>query len=146
MPKDSKDYLHYYVGCKFIMKITGSDKFTAEMRFGYEALCATFSGKRDELIEPILLLRPLSDMTEDEAIEVARVSEWPPHFRNPKVERNKYNDLIVTWDGMTEGGETVNATGDMFYCAEQFTYLLSKHFDLFGLIEDNLAIDKTKLK
>jgi hypothetical protein len=33
----------------------------------------------------------------------------------------------------------------MFYCAEQFQYLLSKSFDLFNLIPEGLAIEKTKL-
>jgi hypothetical protein len=31
------------------------------------------------------------------------------------------------------------------YSPETFLWLLSKHFDLFGLIEAGLAIDKTKL-
>jgi hypothetical protein len=30
--------------------------------------------------------------------------------------------------------------------AELFTFLLSKHFDLFGLIDAGLAIDKNKIK
>ena len=34
----------------------------------------------------------------------------------------------------------------VFEAAEQIEYLLSKHFDLFGLIEAGLAIDKTTLK
>lgn len=34
--------------------------------------------------------------------------------------------------------------GSVLCLANDFRYLLSKHFDLFGLIEAGLAIDKTK--
>jgi len=37
-------------------------------------------------------------------------------------------------------------TGEIRYPPETFVFLLSKHFDLFGLIEAGLAIDKTTLK
>jgi hypothetical protein len=34
----------------------------------------------------------------------------------------------------------------MHFAPNHFKFLLSKHFDLFGLIPDGLAIDKTTLK
>jgi hypothetical protein len=37
-------------------------------------------------------------------------------------------------------------TGDFMKVVSIVPYLLSKHFDLFGLIDAGLAIDKTKIK
>lgn len=62
-----------------------------------------------------LLLRPLSDMTEEEIA---------------------YKKSILT--------ETENLALYEEQVAEMFRYMLSKGFDLFGLIEAGLAIDKTK--
>lgn len=62
------------------------------------------------------ILRPLSSMTEEENKE--RFNEWYLKEENTPLERN----------------------------AREIKYLLSKHFDLFGLIDAGLAIDKTKLK
>lgn len=103
-----------------------------------------FSYLKYDWFEVKPILRPLSDMTEEEAVEVAKLSEWEPHFRDVKVERTQYGDLVVRWDGCLEGGEVFNATGAEFYCQEQFHYLLSRGFDLFNLIESGLAIDSTK--
>lgn len=64
----------------------------------------------DEYKKP--LLRPVSDMTEEEAIEI---------FRLP-----------------------VKADEVFFQTGEEFRIMLYKGFDLFGLIESGMAIDKTK--
>ena len=60
-----------------------------------------------------LILRPLSDMTEEE--------------------KNEY--LLIGTDSSTRFEHNARRT----------QYLLSKGFDLFGLIDAGLAIDKTKL-
>ena len=98
----------------------------------------------EDHIKPIL--RSLSDMTPEEARQMAALSEWHEHFREVSVDRSKFGDLIVTWQGANESREMFNATGEMFYCSEQFLWLLRKGFDLFNLIPDGLAIDKTSLK
>lgn len=69
-----------------------------------------------DVIKP--LLRPLSSMTEMEIVEMMGLYGGTASFRkdNPFTHR---------------------------FSPEQFRYLLSKHFDLFGLIEANLAIDST---
>jgi hypothetical protein len=167
--KDIKDYLHLYKDCMVQVKRKNDTEYnvgrvceiTSKSNHGdwivvrfddvikvtsqtWETSTSNahyfFFG--DDYIVPIL--RPLSSMTEEEAIEVARVSEWEGHFRDVKVTKSKFDDLIVSWDGMPESREEFNATGEFFYCAEQFLYLLSKHFDLFNLIEEGLAIDATK--
>jgi hypothetical protein len=74
------------------------------------------------------ILRPLSDITEDElmAIGVKPKREWhEPTLQESKkwIVDNQYLEI---------------------YSAKEVAYLLSKHFDLFGLIDAGLAIDKTK--
>jgi len=70
--------------------------------------------------ECVLVLRPLSDMTIDEWNDCAKFAR-------------------------TGGG--INTAGDLWKInAQETAYLLSKGFDLFGLIPANLAIDKTKLQ
>lgn len=141
-----KDVLHYYLGCEYRCDYVEGGKINY--------ICKDFYGEgkpavRDNensgwiaatLIKPIL--SKLEDMSEEDAIECAKLSEWEPHFTDVKVERTKYGDLLVKWQGNVEGGEQQNITGDMFYCAEQFHYLLSKGYDLFNLIETNQAIDR----
>jgi hypothetical protein len=147
--KNIEDYLHLYLGCQCEHNCWSNIEDDYEIVEGRRISLLDASMLHEELeewcfdIKPIL--RPLSDMTEEEAIECAKLSEWEPHFRDVKVERTAYGDLLVKWDGMVEGGEQQNVTGDMFYCAEQFQYLLSKSFDLFNLIPEGLAIEKTKL-
>lgn len=72
-----------------------------------------------------LVLRPLSDMTEEEWVETCRRQQWATG--SPKF--------------LNEG--TVMMMNIKPDC---FTYLLSHGFDIFGLIEENLAINKTTIK
>lgn len=65
-----------------------------------------------------LILRPLSSMTEEELAEVERL--LPP-------------------DETIDADDTIEM---LRHGAEVTRYLLSKHFDLFNLIPDNLAIDE----
>lgn len=73
-----------------------------------------------ERIKPIL--RQLSDMTEEE------------HKEHESLQTN-YGEVGCGCIGtlIVDNGKSI-------------VYLLSKHFDLFGLIEAGLAIDKTKIK
>lgn len=68
----------------------------------------------------IPILRPLSDMTKEEDKE----------FQATKV---------------FQTATPVHIVGSMHWTAETFRWLLSKHFDLFNLISEGLAIDKTKI-
>jgi len=69
-----------------------------------------------ERIKPIL--RPLSDITEREIYEYGEIEQACP-----------INHSFLIYQCRVE--------------AEQTKYLLSKHFDLFGLIDAGLAIDKS---
>jgi len=80
------------------------------------------------------ILRPLSDMTEEEINECWKLLEWSEMIKNNR--RYKLNEEFHDSDEGRECG--------WFSFLKILPYLLSKHFDLFGLIESGLAIDKTK--
>lgn len=88
------------------------------------------------------ILRPLSDMTEEEARELYRI------FTGEFWEDAFWSDSPVL--PCLENWVDIDAEG---YCSYMriatgkpyaWRYLLSRHFDLFGWIPAGLAIDKTK--
>lgn len=89
-----------------------------------------------------LLLRPLSSLTEEEAKELFR-TEYPAGFELSRVQvapdrvHYRYTLLVGTIESKT-------AIYFDLLKPKQFTYLLSKGFDLFGYIESGKALDKTK--
>lgn len=124
MKKDIKDYLHLYLGCECMTEDGRRGRFSGfdvvEKNYSIVMITVRFSddpldhdwtvlNDNEECDRIKLILRPLSDMTEDEKTEEYKI-------------------------GLDPGIE------------EQFRWLLSKGFDLFGLIEAGLAIDKTTLK
>jgi hypothetical protein len=110
--KEIKDYLHLYLGCE-MLTVDGRIVTLNLTNLGF-ALKGIIGS---ELSKPIL--RPLSDMTEEEKIEL------------------KLNMVQAT---------TLNHAPEIMWTFEQMRILLSKCFDLFGLIEAGLAIDKTAIK
>lgn len=106
MMKEIKNYLHLYLGCE--VSLPNGDKYIlkpSNLPNNFRDLPKPINGK------PIL--RQIDSMTQDERIEVRKLSE-----------------LSFTFSG---GAEVTN-------------YLLSKYFDLFGLIPSGLAVDKTIIK
>lgn len=66
-----------------------------------------------------------------------------------ELETEQWKPILRNLSDMTE--EEKETSGKFNVCsnfelAEWFRYLLSKHFDLFNLIESGLAIDKNNLK
>jgi hypothetical protein len=78
-----------------------------------------------------LMLRPLSDMSEDEENEIE--GEWGNYGFGDHHLCNalKYETYYVK---------------NIFEVPDLFLYLLKRGFDLFGLIDAELAIDKTTLQ
>lgn len=124
MEKKLSDVLHMYLGCEVFIKkpktrkpkiwtLVGVDNtFENPVRCSNgEYLCACSFND----VKP--LLRPLSDMTEEEY------------------------DL---WDNGIDGGLVQGTTDMIEQEAKKTLYLLKREFDLFGWIEAGLAIDKTK--
>lgn len=130
--KDIKDYLHLYLGCECRFSPYSEQSWIAKMTT--EDL-HRFGGRLDWM-KPIL--RPLSDMTEEEwkskmmEFSVDVVSAYNSPFTmfcdKPKhiliLENRLQTNTLRFNDGMI---------------------LLKMGFDLFGLIEAGLAIDLTKL-
>lgn len=123
MKKDIKDYLHFYLGAP-----------AKSLKDGSITTVQPRDLTNDFTLSITLILRSLSDMSEEDALYLARIVSVHEQFKNPKVFRNKYNDLIVDW-----GFDKFNCTGERAWSASQFTFLLKCGYDLFGIIEDSIA-------
>lgn len=125
MSKQLKDYLHLHLGCECKM-IKPSYHAVHELHLSSDRtfiltgkLYDYFSSDTTKAeIKPIL--RPLSDMTDEEKKEIDK----------------QYKAFTKS--------KTFDDTGVVMWSAKHTQILLSKHFDLFGLIDAGLAIDKTK--
>lgn len=141
MSKDIKDYLHLYLGCDIDNNVQGQyvhpygcvkiDELTPEnyatvmgVMNNEERNFKKFGDDKIHYCKPIL--RPLSDMTEEEFLEfkVLADEDFDKMIRIPSV-------AIKT---------------RISHKFEATRFLLSKGFDLFNLIPEGLAIDKTKIK
>ncbi len=138
MKKELKDYLHLYIGCKMEYEYKFTTKEGSELRkarLNYVGINGvvyfvdlTAINKNGEIsstgtfrlnirdVKPIL--RPLSDMTEDEKESIGR-GAWH-HDYYPEISDSEFD-------------------------CEEVRLMLSMYFDLFGLIESGLAIDQTTL-
>ena len=74
---------------------------------------------RQHKVDAKLLLRPLSDITEEELQALG--------YRS----KGDFEGLYLA------------ANGEFIFTTKEFAYLLSRGFDLFGFIESGKAIDKT---
>lgn len=144
MEKNIKDYLHLYLGCECIMTrpsyhavhelgLSGDRTFLLGGKFLTYFIEPTTKAE----VKPIL--RPLSDLTHQEVWVFCNFNEYQ------KLIKYKVHEsfLEINWDE--------NEEKDRYYhyyfrqlSARQFHFLLSKHFDVFELIESGLAIDSTK--
>lgn len=191
--RNIKDFLHLYLGCE-VQVTTSSATFTGEM-LGYyidewyekeekvsiqvlinrnTRTLFTYAG---ENVKPIL--RPLSDMTDEEALKVAMIALKRDNANGLRITRTPERNYVSIWynqwlpmgdyqkaqwdecdleicisDDFTiynhafyrKGNGTAVGNEPLYRQHEIATFLLSKGFDLFQLIEVGLAIDKTTLK
>lgn len=108
--KEIKDYLHLYLGCE----CKTPEGVMQLMAVYIDSLPIFYDSVEDTRFEDITpLLRPLSDITEEEIKKLRSFNHYSNHTNR------------LTPEGVR--------------------YLLSKFFDLFGLIESGLAIDKSKI-
>jgi|SRR5688572_19579759 len=114
--RDIKDYLHLYLGGGCQATYSGKS-FQPHGVINTEKLYQVMIGVITD-IKPIL--RPLSDMTEEEKEE---------------FEELQYDDNVIT---LHKYGTIVQT-----YVPEIFRRMLQMQFDLFNLIPEGLAIDKT---
>lgn len=119
-----KDVAHLYIGCKMI------DVETNEIGVLTHVDNTQTISVNDEIdyhpYESKPALRPLSDMTD---VELNKCGNMICDFsKYPRLSKHEWSDF---YDG--------------FLHPLQFHYLISHHFDLFGLIESGEAIDATIL-
>ncbi len=133
-----KDYMHLFLGCNVFID-------SPNAAFNKDILdCDLLERLYNDL--PIdlykLILRPLSDMTEDEAIELTKpivVYGDLENVRKYETYKNIYGRIVVSWgEGLREKYSPMDET---FFSPKQIFFLLSNHFDLFGLIDAGLAIN-----
>lgn len=131
MKKELKDYLHLYACAKcLIVKNFGAKVIeeTVTINTLYEN---QFNDGHKSYIKK-LILRPLSDMTEEEENEIEC------EFGSYGLGVNHLCNALKNHDM-----RYVKRLDDAFNLTR---YLLSKHFDIYGLIEAGLAINKSKIK
>lgn len=138
--KNIKDYLHLYLGCD-----TDKGKL-----IGIELNKAVCMMNDLSIVEGNIyslkpILRPLSDMTEDEAWEFAG-GKSESLYDDLKIESIDKTGIQISYaiDAGDEGWHIQRHKFDFYAVGpSQFIWMLSKHFDLFGLIDAGLAIKKS---
>lgn len=137
MEKSIKDYLHLYLGCGCaVTGVSENDNETFKLTgISYDDTQKTWWAYFENTefgyakVEDVWLhLRPLPSMTEEELQECG--------------------NLVYDFSDDDSGMDLNNHRPDVFLLttSEQFHWLIQRHFDVFGLIESNLAIDKSTLK
>lgn len=117
--KRIEDYLHLYLMCK--CKFIHSNSVWVLTSVGYSfSEISSEDGEASHIVmskEVKPILRPLSDMTEEERKEFEATQT--------AIRATPVHQIMVS-----------------VWTPESFRWALSKHFDLFGLIESGLAIQK----
>jgi hypothetical protein len=145
MKKELKDYLHLYMTYNerilFIEKSNYYFVHEHSIHKGDSVLLMPHIiaalDLHGEGVEVKLILRPLESMTEDELIETLSIFEPVMEFEEDMIKgglKSVREEGIKSMMG--------NEDYDMSKYAQLIHLLLSKHFDIFGLIEAGLAIEK----
>lgn len=154
MEKKIEDYLHLYLGCDVKSK-----------RMGIIFPLTTVTTNTPNIFkygEYTLLLRPLSDIQIEEAANCVTQVFCPRNnypLKDFRLTKNEYGNPVcrLNNDWFDESLTFGTKTGAIWSARDKhlantkipssiFVYLLKQGFDLFGLIESGLAIDKTKLE
>lgn len=144
--KDNKDYLPYYIGQNMVHASHHEPQFEP-----YVLTVENLAEAIEFLDLPIL--RRLSDMTEEEmkALYMARTL-WAyvqeSHIKKIQFSPSNKNCITIDYEGPSgSGGYTCGH--ELIYLNQlmpnQFHYLLKQGFDLFKLIDNNLAVDAKSL-
>lgn len=154
-----KDIAHLYTGCKVLCVYPagtdGSENWAESKQVdtltsvSFEECCFLlkdnpdyyFEGDDNEFdLKPIL--RPLSSMTEKETTEIVLLNRMVKNTLTSVLFDCKFTIKYLTPNGFNPQGGEIDLRQNN---PQTFAYLLSVHFDLFGLIESGQAIDATTL-
>lgn len=131
--------LALYLGCE-VETPEGLAKMCAVSELGFCAVLFATEIRKFAINQITPTLRPLSDMTEEEAREIYRMDFGSEFEVKDWMEENP----ALEW--IRGDNEVYREEIDIFIGSpEIWAYLLSRGFDLFGLIEAGLAKDKTKI-
>lgn len=142
MEKKLSEYLHLYLGCDLVVrnkrkngkelraKFLGLDYHWA---FPVRIMIGEITSARNiEEVKPIL--RPLESMTEEERDHVWLLLGWNERIKGME----RMDNIWMEFNPPEDDDEFRPARwGSLLKC---LPYLLSRSFDLFGLIESGLAI------
>lgn len=120
-----KDYLHLYFGQACLVRLADDSPDGYYDTIDCDSIQAYLNDPYERTIQPIL--RPLSDMKEDEAKVIDQM-------------------CLEQLDGVTKPSNTGVVEGIRTRTSDALVFMLSKGFDLFGLIEEELAIDASEIK
>jgi hypothetical protein len=174
--KELKEVLHLYLGCKIVnypypnhakeksligrLRCVMDDKVFIQNKDKSGNDWPHLTTDKIDAVMPIL--RALSDMTEDECVDVYTI-ERDRQIHAPALDfdaRKEANGFIVTRLDLLNERLMIGFTGQVYKVIEEgkrphiepirnqheiTLYLLSKQFDLFGLIQSGLALDKNTL-
>jgi hypothetical protein len=124
-----KDYIHLYIGCECLYDWTyynETDLFGKVTSKIIEDVRSPHLSGASTNVRP--LLRPLSDMTEE---------EFKERFYD-SMREDLFDDTL-----QMQHEEAKRWAHDACHYPEDLRWLLSKGFDLFGLIAAGFALDKT---
>lgn len=144
MKTELKDIISFYIGCECIYDWGREPNVELKGKITPKIIESIYYNDGEvRWVKP--LLRPLSDMTEEEAIEVTKpiVIYGYTEGRSYETYRNSFGQIVVSW-GISHLERYVPQS-EQHYTTEQFIYLIKQGFDIFGLIESNQAVDKTKI-
>jgi hypothetical protein len=116
MKKDIKNYAHLFVGGQFVYRV-GEYEWSEPMKFTADQLDVFYINVEDPNCHYRFILRPLSSMMEEEGKQI-------------------FGETFIR---LVEGGT-------LYLSPNQTLTLLSKGFDLFGLIDSGLAVNAETLK
>lgn len=137
-----KDVIHYYVGCR-IFRISASGAYSDEYIMDIDELYRINKETYPYSIKPILRL--LEDATDDDIKGFIDYDKLNELYVDVSFERC-VNGIVIYYGidaGPDHGGvfsQTHKITFHTF-SPKEWQYLISKGFDLFGLIETDQAID-----
>lgn len=128
-----KDYLHYYMGQE-VMRYQ-DDGYRIQLTPEEYFSITTFNIKA----KPIL--RRLEDMTEEDAFGF-----WRSRYPTQKLLKANYLSPFFQVEYLEDGEIKSEHKYIHQLHAVNFHYLLSRGYDLFSLIDNNLALDSKTLK
>ncbi len=143
MEKTFKEVAHLYLGCEVVIVDGIRDNNTDTLT--YMNILGDCGGNQYEWLisncRPILYR--LEDITDKDAIEL--VSLWSDIFLNVEKKDVRYQKLNFDFNYASSRRVRTEQVDFRKLNSDQFLFLLSKHYDLFNLIDNGHAIDAKTL-